>query len=175
MSMDKGSVIGSPGCHYMINILKGSFSCQPGYKPGGRPGRIRPLIDLVMNLLREGNAAAFGNLQNRPYALYQIDPYHGELHLGVRFKMGRIAAAPELTKLRRAPVCSLQAGVNVSFRHLPPVFHNRCFVFIQAFACSVQAGRPGIDQVDKSILCRSFRFPPCYTLHCRRAPITPDI
>ena len=140
MSMDKGSMIGTPVCHHTVYITECTFACRTWYKPGCRPGRIGPVINLLMHILRQRNALSFCNLHHRSHAFYQVHTNHRKRHFRIGLKVGRISTTTELAKLCRTPACCRKAGFDIFLRHLPPWLHHRISLCILTLTGCIQTG-----------------------------------
>ena len=63
VSVADSTVISTPVVHHRIDISERPVTRQTRRKPGGRPGRIRALIQRVVNFVRQINRETLGDLQ----------------------------------------------------------------------------------------------------------------
>ena len=91
-----GAVVCAPGGHHRVDVLEGAGAGEAGDEPGGGPGLVGALVQLVVDRIGQGGCDAFGDLQDRAYALYQVEAAHGDGHAAFGEEVRGVAAAAEV-------------------------------------------------------------------------------
>ena len=153
MPVHGGSVVCAPGPHHVISAPEGTafLMIAARSEPGAGPGIIRTFPQCIRHFIRERDRPAFRDLQHRPESLHQVQAHHGNRHLRLCDKTGRISAAAEISIVGRRPLGGFRHFVNIFIGHFPP-FPAACIaLFVCADAGEIQGGSTGVDQMDKTV------------------------
>ena len=179
MSVNGGPVVGAPVSHDIVSAAERAsrYMVDPRSEPGARPGVVRPLPQCIRHLIRERHRPAFRDLQERTETLDQIQADHGYGHLIFRNESGGIAAAPEISVVRRRPGGRRQHLLLVLRRDVPPSLCLMLSVRIDCFPAEIKRGSSGVDQVQETvrILRVSLDLIAGHPFHGLSAPVGADV